>query len=134
MAIKRKAWRPAPPRQTKSQVPDSIKRILQEKVDETIENILKPAHIKSENDFNYLVDIYSKWNRNYFHFCVKYICPSPNAISPSFEMKSARMEYVGNDKPHISYMRHTKKWLDLYQGLSIHECLKSIAEEPCFIP
>ena len=107
MANKRKSWISASPRRTKPQVPDSTKRVLQEKADELIENVLKPEHIKpppTNNDFNYLVDIYSKWYRNYFYFCAKYNCPAPNAISPSFEMKFARMEYVGNEKFNLSYM------------------------------
>lgn len=98
MASKRKTWMPSSPRQKKSQVPDSIKRILSEKADEIIENDLKPKHIRpppTDNNFNYLVDIYSKWYRNYFYFCAKYNCPSPNAISPSFETKFASGSFCG---------------------------------------
>lgn len=111
MATKRKAWMPTPARRTKSQVPDTTKRILQKKADELIENILKPAHIKpppNGNDFNYLVDIYAKWYRNYFYFCSKYNCPAPNASSSTFETKFARMEYVSNEKFNLSYLRHTE--------------------------
>ncbi len=137
MAGKRKMWIPSSPRKTKSQVPDSIKRSLNEKAGEIIENDLKPKHIKpppTENDFNYLVDIYSKWYRNYFYFCAKYNCPSPSAISPSFETKFARMEYVGNEKFNLSYMRHTEQWCEIYQELPMFECIKIIAEEPHFVP
>ena len=137
MASKRKTWMPASPRRTKPQVPDSIKRILKEKADEIIENVLKPEHIKSpptDNDCNYLVEIYSKWYRNYFYFCAKYNCPSQNAISPSFETKFARMEYVGNERFNLSYMRHTEQWWEIYQELPMLECLKLIAEEPNFMP
>ncbi len=137
MESKRKTWMPASPRRTKSQVPDSIKLILKEKADEIIENVLKPEHIKpppTENGFNYLVDIYSKWYRNYFYFCAKYNCPSPNAISPSFETKFARMEYVGNERFNLSYMRHTEKWWEIYKDRPMLECLKSITEEPHFMP
>ena len=95
MTNKRKTWGPSSLRQKKPQVPDSIKLRVKEKADEIIDNVLKPEHIKpppTDNDFNYLVDIYSKWYRNYFYFCVKYNCPSPNAISPSFETKLAGKE------------------------------------------
>lgn len=137
MINKRKTWSFSPPKQKKPQVPDSIKFRLKEKADEIIENVLKPEHIKpppTDNDFNYLVDIYSKWYRNYFYFCAKYYCPSPNAISPSFEMKFARMEYIDTEKFNLSYMRHTEQWCEIYQGLSILDCLKIICEEPHFIP
>ncbi|HCS91670.1 MAG TPA: hypothetical protein DIW77_16900 [Chromatiaceae bacterium] len=128
---------PASPRRAKPQVPDSTKRILKEKADELIENVLKPEHIKpppTDKDFNYLVDIYSKWYRNYFYFCAKYHCPSPHAIAPSFETKFARMEYMGNEKFNLAYMRHTEKWWEIYQELTMPECLKLIVEEPHFMP
>ena len=137
MVSKKKTWMPASPRRTRPQVPDSIKRILKEKADGIIENVLKPDHIKpppTDNDFNYLIDIYSKWYRNYFYFCAKYNCPSPNAISPSFETKFARMEYVGNERFNLSYMRHTEQWWEIYQELTMLECLKLIAEGAHFMP
>lgn len=137
MASKKKIWMPASVKRTKPNLPDSLKHSLKEKADEIIETVLKPKHIKlppTDNDFNYLVDIYSKWYRNYFYFCAKYNCPSPNAISPSFETKFARMEYIGNERFNLSYMRHTQKWWEIYRELTITECLKLIAEEPHFIP
>ena len=132
-----KKWAPSSSRQTKPKVSDSIKSLLKEKADEIVENVIKPNHISpppTDHDFNYLVDIYTKWYRNYFYFCSKYNCPSPNAISPSFEVKYARMEYVGNDKFNVSYMRHTEKWGEIYQEISMLESLKVIAEEPYFAP
>lgn len=137
MASKRKMWIPSSARRTKSQVPDSIKQALSETAGKIIENELKPKYIKPppiDNDFNYIVEIYSKWYRNYFYFFAKYNCPSSNAISPSFETKFARMEYVGNGKFNLSYMRHTEQWLEIYQELSMLECIKVIAEEPYFVP
>ncbi len=137
MASKSKTWMPASQRRKKPQVPDSIKLFLKKKADEIIENVLKPKHIKPppiDNDFNYLVDIYSKWYRNYFYFCAKYNCPSPSAISPSFETKFARMEYVGNEKFNLSYMRHTEQWWEIYQELPMLESIKIIADDPQFIP
>ncbi len=137
MVSKRKTWNTAYPKQKKPHVPDSIKASLKEKADEIIDNTLKPKHIKpppSDNDFNYLVDIYSKWYQNYFYFCTKYNCPGPNAISPSFETKFARMEYIGNEKFNISYMRHTGQWYEIHQELSMFESIKLISEGPHFIP
>ncbi len=137
MSGQRKIWASNPPKRTKPKVPELLKSALKEKADEVIENTLKPKHIKPpppDNDFNYLVDIYSKWYRNYFYFCAKYNCPSPNAISPSFETKFARMEYIGNERFNLSYMRHTQQWWEIYQDLSMLECIQLILEEPHFIP
>ena len=137
MSSKRKIWMSTPPKQTKPKVPEWIKSALQEKADEVIENTLKPEHIKpppTDSTSNYLVDIYTKWYRNYFYFCAKYNCPSPNAISPSFETKFARMEYIANERFNLAYMRHTGQWWEIYQDLSMLECIQLILEEPHFIP
>ena len=122
---------------TKPKVPESIKLMLTDKANELIENIIKPNHISpppTDNNFNYLVDIYSTWYRNYFYFCSKYNCPGPNAIAPLFDIKWARMEYVGNDKFNVSYMRHTEKWAEVFQDISMIDSLKAITEEPYFAP
>ena len=128
---------PASARRVSPQVPDAVKRMLKEEADDIIANVLKPEHIKpppTDNDFNYLVDIDAKWHRHYFYFCARYNCPSPNAIAPSFETKFARLEYVGNERFKLSYMRHTEQWCELYQELPMRECLKLIAEDPYFMP
>lgn len=137
MASKRKTWMASSSRQKKPQVPDSIKNSLSEKADEIIENILKPEYIKpppTDNDFNYLVEIYSKWYRNYFYFCAKYNSPSLDARLGSFETKFARMEYVGSENFNLSYMRHTEQWWEIYQEIPMLQSLKIITEEPHFIP
>jgi hypothetical protein len=107
------------------------------KADKLVESVLKPNHIKpppQEANFNYLVDIYTKWRQNCFYFCGKYHCPGPNAISPSFESKFARMEYIGNGLFHLSYMRHTGKWWEIYTDLSKEECFDAVCKERHFLP
>ena len=135
MIRKQKRWVYNPPKPPKAKVPDEIKCALEKKATELIESILKPEHIKSppeDNTFNYIVDIYSKWYRNYFYFIAKYNCPSPHAISPSFEAKFARMEYIDNEHFNLSYMRHTEQWWEIHSDMSINDCLKAIREEPHF--
>ena len=46
----------------------------------------------------------------------------------------ARMEYTGQDRFNLSYMRHTGKWWEFYEGLSLDECLVVIRDEPHFAP
>lgn len=137
MVSKKRIWLPASQKRLKPKVPDSVKSELKSRADEIIEHIIKPKHIKSpptDSDFNYLVDVYTKWYRNYFYFCAKYNSLGPNAISPSFETKFARMEYIGNDQFNLAYMRHTGEWWEIYQELSLLECLSLITVEPHFIP
>ncbi|KOR32772.1 hypothetical protein TI05_05200, partial [Achromatium sp. WMS3] len=97
MARSIRTWVPAAPPKTKPKVSDSIKRSVKEQADKIVEAVLKPEYIKPppiDNERNYLADIYTKWYRNYFYFCAKYNSPSPHAISPSFEIKYARMEHI----------------------------------------
>ncbi len=137
MANRQRRWVYSPPRQPKPQVPDAIKAEVAAKADALIETALKPDHIQpppEDPHFNYVVDIYTKWYRNYFYFCSKYHCPGPNAISPFFEARFARLEYVDNDRYNLSYMRHTEQWWEIYTELSLDECLATIKDEPHFLP
>lgn len=137
MKRRQKTWVYNPPKPPKAKVPDEIKLAVENKATELIESILKPEHIEhppEDNTFNYIVDIYSKWYRNYFYFIAKYNCPSPNAISPSFEDKFARMEYIDNEHFNLSYMRHTGQWWEIYSDLSIDDCMKAIKDGPHFLP
>ena len=121
----------------KPTVPDSIKSMLKEKADRLIDEVIKPQHVNpalTTNDYNYIADINSKWSRNYFYFCATYNCPGSNAMTPSFETQFARMEYVENNKFNLSYMKHTEKWFEVFQNLTMDDCLKLIEEDPTFLP
>jgi len=133
---KKRIWLPVK-KKSASKVPDALKSQVKAEADELIEKVLKPKFIKpppEDNDFNYLVDIYSKWYRNYFYFCSKYNCPGPNAISPSFESKFARLEYMENGSFALSYMRHNDKWLEIASDLSLKEALDTIESGGSFFP
>jgi len=137
MAARRKRWTYSPPRQPKPKVPDGAKTEVETKAREIIEAVLKPDHIKppSEDErFNYVVDIYTEWHRNYLYFCSQYRCPGPNAISPYFEARFARLEYLADDNYNLSYMRHTGQWWEIYRDLSLEECLAAVRDEPHFLP
>ncbi len=134
---RRKMWVFSPQKRSKPKVPDIIKANVETKANEFIETVLKPNHIKppsGDERFNYIIDIYSKWSRNYFYFCAKYACPGSNAISPFFEARFARLEYVGNERFNLSYMRHTGQWWEIYTELSLVNCLDAIRDEPHFLP
>jgi hypothetical protein len=134
MSKKKKAWVYRP---TKPKVPDSVKSELTEKAERIIETILKPKYIKEkpkDYEYNYLVNIFSKWYSNYFYFCSRYNCPGPHAISPSFDAKFARMEYQLNGNFIISYMRHTDQWQEVRYDLSMEEALQNICDGPEFFP
>ena len=136
MAKRQRTWVYSPQRQPKPKVPEAIKTDLEAKASELVDSILKPMHVKpprEDEQFNYIVDIYTKWYRNYFYFCARYRCPGPNALSPFFEAKFARMEYVGENRFNLSYMRYTGQWWEIYAGLSLEDSIASLRDEPHLI-
>ena len=137
MTRKQKTWAYSPKKTTKLSVPDRIKTEVSNAGEKLVSDELRPTHVKpppQKPQFNYIVDIFTKWYRNYFYFVAKYACPGPNAMVPFFDDKFARIEYAGTNRFHLSYMRHTGQWFELYRDLSLIECLSHISQEPHFQP
>ena len=136
MTKKQRGWFRSSKRTSKPKVPASTKEMVKTRADELIETVLKPKYVTPPPEgmiYNYVVDVYTKWYRNYFYFCAKYACPHPNAISSHFETKFARMEYVAHDCYHMSYLRHNDKWAEIFYSLSLDECFKNVQENPTFM-
>ena len=137
MAKRKKMWIFGSSKLSKPKVPDAVKSNVTSVANNLIEAVLKPKYVRppsGNENYNYILDIYSKWYCNYFYFCAKYACPGANAISPYFETKFARLEYISKESFNLSYMRHTGTWWELYTALSLDECLAVIRDEPHFIP
>ncbi len=137
MTNRQKRWVYSPRKAPKPKVPESVKGELEKKAEKLVETVLKPQHVEpppEEALFNYMVDIYTRWYRSYFYFCSRYHCPGPNAISPYFEDKFARLEYVGNGRFNLSFMRHTGKWVEIYTDLTMDESLEAVRDDPWFHP
>jgi hypothetical protein len=131
-------WVYRPP---KPKVPDTVKVELEAKATELINTILRLEHVRpppKNAKWNYIVDLYNKWHRNYFYFCAKYACPGPNALSPFFDSGFARLEYAGGvgrqGRFNLSYMRHTGRWWEIRHGLSLEQCLAEIRGSGLFHP
>lgn len=136
MAKPREPWRIRPAKKRAS-VSAPIKTEVETKAKDLIENELKPRHVlppKKGEQFNYIADIGAKWYRNYFYFFSIYACPSPDALSPSFESMFARMEPLGDGKFALYSMRHTGAWVGICDALSVDECMKAIQESAWFMP
>lgn len=137
MKKRQKRWVFSPPKPPKPKVPELLQLQVQAQADELVERVLKPKHIQpppQDDRFNYLVDIYTKWYRSYFYFCAAYRSPGPNAISPGFEIRFARLEYTAGNRFNLAYMRHTGQWWELHSSLSLSEALAAIRDEPHFMP
>jgi len=135
MANPREPWniRPA---MKKATVTALLKVEVETKAKELIENVLKPMHVlppQKDEQSNYITDIGAKWNRGYFYFFWTYACPSPNARSPTFEWKFARMEPLGGGTFALYAMRYTEKeWIGVLDALSVDECMKAIQDDEWF--
>ena len=137
MAKNEKRWFFSSSSTPKPKVPELVKIQVKQACDELVESVLKPRNIDPDpqkDRFNYIMDIFTKWYRNYFYFYAKYHSPGPNAIEPFFKTKFARMEYVERDRFNLSYMRHTTKWFEVYPDMSLDECIEAIRDDPLFTP
>lgn len=136
MADPREPWNIHPAKKRAS-VSASIKAEVEDKATSLIENVLKPKHVVTppeDGQFNYIIDIRAEWFRNYFYFVSTYACPGPNALSPTFESKFARMEHLGNGKFALYAMRYTgKEWVGIFDAISVDECMKAIQDDPWFV-
>jgi len=131
-----KTWVYSPRKPQPPQVPEVLKAEVARKAQELVEAVLKPRYVKSapeDPQFNYIVDVYTRWYRQFFYFCAKYCVAGPNAIQPYFESKFARLDYVGGDRFNLSYQRYNEQWLTIYTDLSLDECLTAVKNDPWFI-
>src|SRR5271154_3276101 len=124
MAKQRKLSIFRPETKSMSSLPGTVKDEMETKAKELIEKVLKPKHVQpplEDSESNYITDISLKWLGSKCFFVSTYACPGPNALSPTFEEKFARMEHVGGGKFNLSFMRHTGQWVQLYDALSVDE-------------
>ena len=137
MPKQRKAWMTSPEKKPKTSFRDSIKTELEAKATDLIVNVLKPKHVqppKKGKQFNYIIDIEAKWFRNNFYFVSTYACPGPNALSPTFEAKFARMEPLGDGTFALYAMRYTgNEWVGVLDALTVDECMKAIQDDDWFV-
>jgi hypothetical protein len=129
----RRAWTFGPGKRPKVALPDTLKGEADTKARELVETVLKPMHVQpppTGHQLNYLTDITLKWLGSKLYFVSVYACPGPSASSPTFEAKFARLEYVGDGKFALAFLRHTGRWVELYDGLSVDECLAAIRDDP----
>jgi hypothetical protein len=128
-------WMRASSKSSKPSVPEKIKTDLETQAAKLVEEVLTPKYIQpppAEPRFNYPVKVWTKWNKCFFYFTSTWACPFPDAIEPTFEAPFARLEYTAAGRFNLAYFRHTGKWFEIFQGLTIGECLKLISEDGPF--
>jgi len=126
-------WAPDP---RKVKMPVHLKLKVELEMDELIEDVLRKKHLKplpKDKETNYVVDLYTKRQRQYFYFCAKYRARSKNRMADYFEIRFARLEYTAGGY-NLAYMRHTGKWWEIYRGLTLKNALQTVASEVHFEP
>ena len=114
-----------------------MKSVSLSKANTLIGEHIRPEHVKpppKKPKSNYIEDIFTKWHGRYFYFMAKYASPSPNRISPSFEIGFARLEFIGDNRFDLAYFRHTGKWWSVLSGLTIDEALTLVRSDGLFNP
>jgi hypothetical protein len=99
-------WVASPQKPT---IPPSVKAAVTGRAQDLVDTVLTPRYVReppSNPHLNYIVGLSTRWYRSCLYFCATYCCPGPNALSPSFEQRFARMEFAGENRFHLAYMRH----------------------------
>jgi len=126
-----RGWTWAPDPRRKPVVPDNLKKEVQAKANKLVEDVLKPKYLQpppKKPQFNYPIEISTKWHGSFFYFCSTWASPGPNRIALTFEDRFARLEYAGDRRFNLAYYRHTEQWWTIHTGLTLDECLEFIGE------
>lgn len=136
MAKPREPWNIRPAKKI-APINPSLKTEVETKARELIDKILKPKYVqppRKDERFKEIVDIGAKWFKNYFYFIATYVCPGPDAPSPTFEQKFARLEPLRDGTFALYAMRYTgNEWVGVLDALSVDECMKAIRDDPWFV-
>jgi hypothetical protein len=122
-------------RTSRPPVPDAVKERVQREGDALVAEVLRPRAVKPppENpEWNYVSDVFTRWYHSWFYFCATFTSPSPRALSPTFEVRFARLEYADDDRFHVAYMRHTGEWNVIFRDITLPRALAAIRDEPYF--
>ena len=126
-------WVASPP--LKPKIPASVQADVTRWAQDLVETVLTSRYVRepfAEPQWNYIVGLSTRWYRSSLYFCATYSCPGPNALSPSFEQRFARMEFAGQTRFHLAFMRYTGAWVVLYHDLPLYDCLTDIRDDPWF--
>lgn len=137
MTNKRKPWDIQPSKVPASSIPDKLKKEVVAKAAILIAEVLKPKYViavPDDHQFNHITDITAKWFRQFFYFTSTYACPYPDAVEPSFEQKFAKMEFIGDGKFALYFMRYTGEWVGIHDSMSVDESMEAIQDDECFSP
>lgn len=130
----RRLWARAPAPE-KPKIPDALKARVGAAADALVADVLKARYVKTppeEPRFNYVTDIFTRWFRGYLYFCATYTYAEPDALSPGFERRFARLEYAGGENFHMAFLRHTGVWYEVYRDVPLDRALVTVRDDGYF--
>jgi hypothetical protein len=131
----KKYWMLSPKTSLKVKLSESDKKNIQDYFHPLIESFKNQCILKNPNkEFNYLIDIYSKWYQNYFYLCEKFKSEHLTRLADEFEVKFVKLKYTGKNQFDFSYFRHTGQWHLVASGFTLDECKEMILSNPVFQP
>lgn len=135
MIKNKKRWVLSPKESSKAKPSESDKNNIQNYFLPLIESFKKQYIKENPNtEFNYLIDVYSKWYQNYFYLCEKFKSEYPNRLKDEFEVKFVRLKYTDINEFEFSYFRHTEQWHLVAERLTLDQCRDMILSNPVFQP
>ena len=84
------------------------------------------------SEFNYAVDLTTRWHGPYLYIRAKYACPSPLAVTPFFERDFVRLGVVFANKWNLWARRYNDEWLCLEQDLTLQQCFQRMRTDAWF--
>jgi len=135
MKANKKQWIYTGPKSI-SAIPSNYKSEIQEYFQPIVDEFKRKCIRKNPNkEFNYLIDIYTKWNKNCFYVCEKYKSERPNRLEDEFEVKLIRLKYLEKNSFELSYFRHTNQWFTIPPiGMNLKDCKEMILSNPILQP
>ena len=136
MPNSKKQWVYSPQKGKKPQVLAAEKEQITAQCQQLIDSEFKPHYIELNPQKNQLIitDIYGKWYRSFYYFCSTCYFNIPNLSTETIENKFTRLEYIGEDKFNLAYMRHTEQWWEVHTGMSLKNALEEIKNNVIFHP
>lgn len=132
-----KRWVYSPKQGAKPKMPEALKQEVTQRATNLLDSVLKPARIvppPPEIQWNYIVNLAVNWRGSYFYFGSTWRCPTPDCISEFFDVNFTRLEYAGDNRFNLAYMRHTNQWVTVFYDLTLDECLEEIEKNEMFWP
>lgn len=89
--------------------------------------------LEEPQQFNQVVDIYTRWRGSYFYIMSYYQCPDrPEYTAKGFESGVARLTYKAPNCYDVAYFRHTGQWWTFLFDLTLEQAFKEVTINSIF--